>query len=338
MAKKKQMVLWTIVIIGAAAVLFAGKKFLEKPAQAPSIASGNGRIEATEVDIATKLPGRLEQILAREGDMVKAGQVLARFDTKELEARLQQANAQVEQAKQNKAYSKALVEQRKSELALARKNLERSQSLYVDKNISLVQLQQNETAVESMRAVLSATEAQVVSADAAISAAMAQLETIQVNIDDSILKSPINGRVLYRLAEPGEVFGGGGKILTLLEVEDVYMTVFLPTMYAGRVNIGNESRIILDALPDIAIPAKVTFISPQAQFTPKEIETRTEREKLMFRIKVTVDPELLEAHLEKVKTGLPGVAYIKLDESAPWPAELNQLPKMNTSAEKAGQS
>lgn len=338
MAKKKRMVLWAIVIIGVTAILFAGKKFFEKPEQTPSIASGNGRIEATEVDIATKMPGRLKQILVREGDMVKTGQVLARLDTKELEARLLQATAQVKQAKQNKAYARALVKQRKSELALARKNLERSQNLYVDKNISLVQLQQHETAMESTRAVLAATQAQVVSADAAISAAMAQVETIQVNIDDSILKSPINGRVLYRLAEPGEVFGGGGKVLTLLEVEDVYMTVFLPTMYAGRVDIGDESRIILDAFPDIAIPAKVTFISPQAQFTPKEIETRTEREKLMFRIKVTVDPQLLKAHLEKVKTGLPGVAYIKLDDSAPWPAELNRLPGTSPLTEKTDQS
>ena len=322
---------YLVIIAGAFVTVIFANNYFHRPKPVESFASGNGRIEATEVDIATKFPGRLTEIKAREGDMVSAGQVLARFDTKELEARLQMVQAQVEQARQNKNYAVAVVAQRQSELALAQKNLERSKNLYVTKNISLVQLQQHETAVESANAFVDAVKAQVVSSEAAINAAIAQVETIRVNLEDSILHSPIHGRVLYRLAEPGEVMGSGGKVLTLLDVTDIYMTIFLPTAYAGRVNIGADSRIALDALPDLSIPAKVSFVSPQSQFTPKEIETKTEREKLMFRIKVKVDPDLLKAHIEKVKTGLPGVAYIRLDDQVPWPEALNRLPQSKTS-------
>ena len=100
------------------------------------------------------------------------------------------------------------------------------------------------------------------------------------------------------------------------------MTFFLPTDQAGKVVIGADARIVLDALPGLPIPAKVSFVSPTAQFTPKEVETRTEREKLMFRVKVKVDPELLKHYAERVKTGLPGKGFVRLDATAAWPEAL----------------
>jgi HlyD family secretion protein len=109
-------------------------------------------------------------------------------------------------------------------------------------------------------------------------------------------------------------------VLTLLDLTDVYMTVFLPTEQIGRLLVGSEARIILDAVPQYVIPASVSFISAEAQFTPREVETRSEREKLMFRIKVRIAPELLAAHIEKVRTGLPGEAYVMLGGGDDWPA------------------
>lgn len=321
----KRIVIVAVVAGGVAAAAWYGG-FLNGESGPKAFASGNGRLETTEVNIATKLPGRLREISVEEGDMVEPGEVLARLDTHELEARLKQAQAHVQQARQNRAYAKAVVAQRKSELALAEKNLQRSESLYVNKNISLVQLQQHETALKSAKAGLAAARAQVVSSDASIKAAEAEVETIQVNIDDCTLRSSVRGRVLYRLSEPGEVLGGGGKVVTLLKLDDVFMTIFLPTSEAGRVMIGSEARIVLDAYENVAIPATVSFVSPQAQFTPKEIETANEREKLMFRIKVKVDEALLREHMEKVKTGLPGVAYVRLDETTPWPPALARVP------------
>ena len=158
--------------------------------------------------------------------------------------------------------------------------------------------------------------------EAAIAAAVARTQKIATEINDSILKSPIQGRVLYRVAEPGEVLPAGGKVVTILQLSDVYMTIFLPTEQAGRVIVGSDGRIVLDAAPHLVIPAAVSFVAPRSQFTPKEVETRTEREKLMFRVKVRIDPDLLARHLEKVKTGVPGVAYVRLDPSVEWPEYL----------------
>ena len=208
-----------------------------------------------------------------------------------------------------------------------KKTYDRTLKLYKNKSIALAQLDHDTATLEAAKATLQAQKAKVINQEAAINAAIAQVETIKVNINDSTLYSPVKGRVLYKLAENGEVVASGGNVLTVLNLLDTYMTIFLPTSKAGLVNIGSPARIIFDALPNIAVPANVTFISPQAQFTPKEIETQTEREKLMFRIKVKIDPQLLKDHIQKIKTGVPGVVYIKLDENAKWPEKLSRLPK-----------
>lgn len=313
-----------LIVAGLATATIGGIylfNYMNRPELPKSIAFGNGRIEATEVDIATKIPGRLIDVSVNEGDAVKTGQIVAKLDTDELNAKVKQAQAQIQQARENRNYALAIVRQRQSELNLARKNLARSQNLYVNNNISLVQLQQHESALDTLSAALAAAKTQIIAADNAISAALAQKEAIETNIDDSTLKSPVNGRVLYKILEVGEVIGSGGKVLTVLEIDDIYMTIFLPTADAGRVKIGSEARIKLDAL-DAAIPARVSFISPEAQFTPKEIETESEREKLMFRIKVKIDPTFLKNQSFRFSSGTPGIAHIRLDEKTPWPDEL----------------
>ena len=280
--------------------------------------------------LATKLAGRLDAVLVQEGDMVAAGQVLARMATRELQAQRRNAVAETRRAEQEKCYAAAMIDQCRSELALAEKELERSRSLYEGKCIPLQTLQRQETTVHSAQAALVAAKARLANAAASIDAVKAKTDEIQSYIDDSTLTAPLNGRVLYRLAEPGEVLAAGGRVLTLLDITDVYMTIFLPTQQAGKVDIGTEARILLDALPDRPIPARVSFVDSKAQFTPKEVETRTEREKLMFRIKVKIDPQLLKAHAEKVKTGLPGVAYLRLDPDLAWPQTLqNPLGEVN---------
>jgi HlyD family secretion protein len=100
----------------------------------------------------------------------------------------------------------------------------------------------------------------------------------------------------------------GGKILTLLDLADVYMTVFLPETIVGKVALGAEARLVFDAAPHLVIPATVSYVAARAQFTPKTVETSTERQKLVFRIKVQIDPVLLQQYQALVKTGVPGVA------------------------------
>lgn len=283
------------------------------------IAVGNGRIEATEVDIATKIAGRLESFFVQEGDLIEADTPVAKMDTDELEARLAAAQASLAQAEENRRLAEAVVAQRESELRLAQAELKRFESLIGKGHVSQEQLDQARTAAETAAAALQAAKVQVASADAGIEAARASIRQIQTNIDDSLLVSPVGGRVLYRLAEPGEVLAAGGKVATVLDVSDVYMTIFLPTAQAGKVRVGAEARIILDALPQYVVPATVSFVAAEAQFTPKSVETRSEREKLMFRVKIRIDPELLQAYRDRVKTGVPGEAYVRLDETRPWP-------------------
>ncbi len=153
----------------------------------------------------------------------------------------------------------------------------------------------------------------------------ASVATIQSRIDDATLKSPVRGRVLYRLAENGEVLGAGGKALTLVNLEDVYMEIFLPSEQAARLKNGAEARITLDFAPGKAAAGFVSFVSPEAQFTPKQVETKSERDKLMFRVKIQVPEELVTAYVEHVKTGVRGVGYVKVDPAAVWPDWLQNL-------------
>lgn len=285
---------------------------------------GNGRLEADQVDIAAKLSGRVAEILAAEGDMVSAGQRLAAMDVAELEAAHDRALAETALAEEQLAEAEALVIQRESELRRAERELERARPLLAKGHMTEAVFEDRETARDVSAATLRAAKARVNTATRQIAAYKAEARRIQTQIDDSVLTAPVDGRVLYRLAEPGEVVAGGGALLTLLSLEDVYMEVFLPAEDAGRLAIGAEARIVLDVLPDYAIPAEVSFVSPEAQFTPKQVETLQEREKLVFRVKVTIPPELVRERIEHVKTGVRGIAYVKLSPSLDWPEALDR--------------
>ena len=307
-------------------LLAAGLGFFlyqQRPAGLPvGLASGNGRLEATEVDVATKIAGRLSELGPREGDWVEVGAVVARLDADDLRAQLQAAEAQVRQAQRAVDETRAGVRKSQSDVALAGKTLKRSEELVGKGFISRNKLDTDQTGMEGAMAGMAQARSKVGEADAAVAAAEAKADSLRVTLNDTSLKAPIAGRVLYRLAEPGEVLAAGGKALTLLNLDDMFMTIYLPTEKAGQVALHSEARILLDALPGQPIPATVSFVAPKAQFTPREVETRTEREKLMFRIKVKADPAWLAAHRDLAKGGMPGVAYVRLDANTAWPANL----------------
>jgi HlyD family secretion protein len=337
-SRRRWLIAATVLVIllalaAAGWVLVAGGDPRELPARLRGLlgedavpegfAMSNGRIEATEVDVATKLAGRLADIRVREGDRVEAGQVVAVLDTDALAAQQRQARAELRHARQEREHALAIVEQRRSELDFARRDLDRLQRLSgSDQFVSEEQLDQARTRLRTAEAALRASQVQVAAAEAAIESAQASIERVEVDIADSTLKAPRDGRVLYRLAEPGEVLGVGGKILTLLDLTDVYMVIFLPAPAAGRIPLGAQARILLDAAPEYVVPAEVSFVAPRAQFTPKQVETQDVRESLAFRVKVRIDPELLARYEALVKTGLPGVAYVQVRPEAPWPEHL----------------
>ena len=313
-------------------------------------ASGNGRIEATEIDVATRLGGRVDAILVAEGEFVKAGQPLARMQVDTLQAQRNEAVAMHHQALQAVAAAQAqvalresdthaaqaLVVQRESDLDAARRRLARTEALAARGALPAQQLDDDRASVNgaqaglaaaraqvrATQAAIAAARAQVTGAQAAVTAAQATIARVDADIADSQLVAPRDGRVQYRVAQPGEVLGGGGKVLNLVDLSDVYMTFFLPETVAGRVALGSEARIVLDAAPQYVIPARISFVASIAQFTPKTVETASERQKLMFRVRAQIDRALLLEHLEQVKTGLPGVAWVRIDEQASWPERL----------------
>jgi HlyD family secretion protein len=285
---------------------------------------GNGRLEAEQVEIAPRIAGRVDRVLAAEGSLIETGAVLVEMDTDELVAALERSRAEVALARQTMAEAEAVVLQRVSQLRLADQELQRARTLLASENIPEAEFQERETAHHVAEAVLGAAKARVATAQSQIAAAEAEVRRIAAQIKDSTLVAPMPGRVLYRLAEPGEVVNAGGPILTLLSLENVYMDVFLPAREAGLLPIGAEARIVLDALPEYAIPAVVTFVSPEAQFTPKQVETIDERAKLVFRVRVRIPPELVANRIEHVKTGLRGIAIVRLDAELAWPEALNR--------------
>lgn len=284
----------------------------------------NGRIEAEQIDIAPTSAGRVEKVLVAEGGLVAFGDPLVVMDTDELTASLDRAKADVALAVQSKAEAQAVILQRESEKLRAEHELDRATSLFESENISETVFEDRDTAYRVAEAILVAAQARLATADARIAAAEAEARRINAQIKDSLLSAPAPGRVLYRLAEPGEVVGAGRPILSLLSLEKVYMEVFLPAREAGLLPIGAEARIVLDALPEYAIPASVTFVSPEAQFTPKQVETMSEREQLVFRVRVRIPDKLVAGRIEHVKTGLRGMAVIRLNSASAWPEALER--------------
>ena len=315
-----------------------------------ALASGNGRIEAVEIDVSTKLPGRVAELYVAEGQFVRAGEPLARMDVESLTAQLAEARANARRAAHAVASANALVALRRSEVAAAealvvqqqseqdaaRRRLVRTAALAADGALPEQELDDVRARVRSAEAAVAAAQAQVAASRAAVAAAEAErigarsaaeaaeatVQRIAADLADATLRAPRDGRVQYVIARPGEVLGAGGKVLNLVDLSDVYMSFFLPETLAGRVALGAEARIVLDAIPAYVLPARISYVASTAQFTPKTVETAVERQKLMFRVKAQIDRTLLERYLQQVKTGLPGVAWVKLDPAAAWPEQL----------------
>ncbi len=292
------------------------------------IAKTNGRIEATQVDVAAKYPGRLVDITVEEGSEVEAGQVVGRVSSPEYEAQLRAAQSNVERAKQSMAEAESLINQRNATLAAAKSDFERGQELIGKQVITQQTFDQRRRNYEGTQASVVGATAQRDQADAAIKSAQAEVERIESVLHDLVLVSPRTGRVQYQLARNGEVVAAGGKILTILDLHDVYMTIFLPAATAGKLEIGGEARIILDPVPQYVIPASVSFVAADAQFTPKTVETAEEREKLMFRVKLKLDAELLKKFSRRVKTGVRGIGIVRTNVATAWPEDLQvKLPQ-----------
>ena len=349
-SKKKWILIAIVLVVGG---VLGYRYWKSKESALPAgIASGNGRIEARLSDATAKEPLRVKEVLVDEGDLVRPGQVLVRLDTVTIEAELAKDQAAVAAAREEFAAAKtaiaaanadiasanAGIAQQQSEIRLAQAEADRQRRMLAENATSKALYDVRQTALETTKQTLNSAQARADAAqaeagvahsraDAAqqkIGVALAEVERTKSRIRDATLVSPVTGRVLYRLVEPGEVLGPGGKALTLVDLSDVYMEIYLPSNQAAALKTGADARITVDFEPNAAAAARVTFVSPEAQFTPKQVETKSEREKLMFRVKIQVPPDLVEHYIERIKTGVRGVGYVKVNPSATWPGWLEK--------------
>jgi HlyD family secretion protein len=324
-ARKRKAPVWLLVAACVVALGGAGGWYWWQQhlnALPPGIASANGRLEAEQTEISTKYAGRIAVVLAKEGDMVQAGQVLARMDTDELNAQLRAAEAQVRKAELERVAAGAVIVRAESERTFAAQELRRTATLVERGWSTREQFDQRQSNLKSAEANYETAVAARDAASAAVAAGQADVARLQKQISDSTLVAPTGGRIQYKLSEPGEVLPAGGRVLTLLDLSDVYLTIFVPASIAGPLAIGDDARVTLDPAPGYVFPAKVTFVATEAQFTPKTVETSEEREKLMFRVKLSAAPELRKRYEEVIKTGVRGIGYVRTERSAAWPAKL----------------
>jgi HlyD family secretion protein len=230
--------------------------------------------------------------------------------------------ADMQAAEDSRRVSLAQVDVKQADYNFAAKQNQRSQQLVGTGAVSGQEAEIDQARALADRAELVGARADVARATSQIAAAQATADRIRAEIKDSVLVAPMRARIENRLTEPGEVLPEGGRVYTLNNLADVYMYIFLPESVTGKVKIGSEARIVLDAAPQYPIRAFVSFVSPLAQFTPKTVETAEERHNLTFRVKLQIDPQRLREFEAFVKSGLPGMGYVRFDQNVQWPENL----------------
>ena len=344
---KGKMLLWVVLVVAVCGAFWAYNVIANrKPYDTEKFVMGNGRIEATEVTISAKLPGRIENIYIEEGDLVSKGQKLVEIQTDELRADLLKAKAALAQAEAAVKEAEIMISVKEAEREAAKgcvaekksmvRGIENKERRYKSAQagaIPVTEIEDLETSLQTHKAQLLSAEASAKKAEVEVESARSRLDSakanveaqkaaiarIEVDIKDSTIVAKHDGRIQYRIAQVGEMVGSGAGILNLVDLTDVYMTLFIPEKLVGLVAQGAECRIVLDAAKGWPIPAKISYVSSIAQFTPKTVETEVEREKLMFRVRARIPSERLKKHIEYARTGLPGVAYVRLDPKAEWP-------------------
>lgn len=324
-SRRRKILRWVAIVVAGLALIGGGFWYASHRSSSglpEGFASGNGRIEANQIDLSTRLGGRVASIRVLEGDLVRPGDVIAVMDTSEIDALLNSAKADAARAESQVNEVRALIHQREADLDLARIEFQRTGQLAQRGVQSQAVADRAQATLAAAEAALEAATAQLATAERGVDAARALVARYQTQIADATITAPVFGRILYRLAQPGEVLAAGGRVATMIDLTQVYMEIFLPAADTIHTPIGAEARIRLDSI-DYAIPAYVSFVSPEAQFTPRTVETQEERADLMFRIRVRVPEELVRAYIDHVRTGLRGVATVRLsgNDAAPWPAE-----------------
>jgi HlyD family secretion protein len=291
----------------------------------------SGNIEITEVEVSFKIPGRVEERPVAEGQSITAGQVVARLDQKDLTLEIGQRQAQVAAAQaglrevqtgsrpEEIAQAEAALERAQAEGTRARLEFERQKRLFDREVISASEFDQAKTAYEAAEARVRETRAfstlvrkgprteKIDQARSNLELAKQALELAQTRLNYATLLSPISGMVLSENVEPGEYVSPGTPVVSLGDLSRVYLRAYINETDLGRVKVGQKVRLTTDTFPGKKYEGEIFFIAPQAEFTPKNIQTQKERVKLVYRIKVGIPNPNRE-----LKPGMPADGEILL--------------------------
>lgn len=316
--KKSWFILPLLLIAAGVGAYFYNQHQLKE--EISGIASSNGRLLLERVDVAGLWGGRVETVHIREGERIAKDAPLVTLSSEQYDSQLEAAIAQREQAESGVRQAAAEIEARQEELRIAQLDLRNAQRLRRDNLIAATELDKRRIAVQAQEAAIAATEAAKAQAEATVRQAEAQIRAASATTRDLIIRAPIDGIIEYRFANPGNVIPTGHPVVSMLDPRDTRLYIYLPTETISQIGLGDEARIRLDG-QDYVWPASISFISAQAQFTPKTVETAEERQKLMYRVELRIPPEVAENHQQYLKSGLTGLGYVRT-ESMPWPAEL----------------
>ena len=311
---------WLFILLIIAGLAYAAYWYNRVEPLPEGIVSGNGRLELNRIDVASLYPGRVQEIKVQEGEAVQKNQVLVVLSSEQSDSQLASAQAAKLRLEETVSRAQAEVAAREQQLKLAQMELNNAVSLRRDNLVYQVEVNRRQAARDAERAAVAAAKAGQAEAQAGVTQAQAQVDAASSAHQDLLITAPLDARVEYRIAEIANVIASGSKVITLVDPLDITMNVFLPTHSMAPLELGAEARIILDGI-DAVWPAHVEFISAQAQFTPKHVETANEREKLMYKVKLRVPVDVVREHTKLLKGGLTGMAYVRINQQTNWPEQ-----------------
>lgn len=309
-----------------AALVFAAVFFLrKKPVE--GILEAGAQVRGTEVTVSSRIPGTVERLPVNAGQKVKAGRLIAKISSDQIEAQLAQVKAEQERAFHTIHQARASLQRIEAEIIeaqaqrnVAEKEFERYSTLLKKGVIAPSEFEQAEAGFKSAKARLDALRQAKEEARAALEKAQAaslqvkeKEREVAADLKDTTIHAPVNGTVMNKLTEVGELVAAGTPIVALIDLSDISARVYIPEKDIGRIRLGNPARIFSDAFPDRAFEGKVVEVSQRAEFTPKEFHMKEERTKLVFGVKVKIENP--QGYL---KPGMPVDVKIKWREDVPW--------------------
>lgn len=267
---------------------------------------GSGTLEATEVLVRAKSVGDVLAMNVSEGDQVQIGAVIAQIDTEKIVLQKLQILAVLEELELNLQNAHRAVRLAEDQHQNTSKKYIRHKALFEQQSTTQQQLDDVEMALKAATTQLENARTSLQALQAKRKQVQAQLQLLNSQIRDTTVRAPINGIVIGKYVHQGEVVSAGAAIVNLADLENLWIRVYLTTNEVGRISLGSTARIQMDALPEKTFPGKVTWISPKAEFTPKNVQTREARADLVYAVKVEVKNSTGE-----LKIGMPADVWFE---------------------------